>query len=190
MKKHDLLSLQRYILTKSHLTFTYPIVWLTAGASLEILQPSFSTLQSSQLSAVWYSFQGQSVFDIAFPSFSLPLRLPPWTVPCRTVLASPDDCVMCLYYLSLRLFAEVRRFFIGPDDVFNSGFHFFVGYVISVRDTKEFAEASHLSCLYPSFNVCCLSPHFTCMEKYGHDQGMHQSDLGADSDVLVVPDDF
>ena len=27
-------------------------------------------------------------------------------------------------------------------------------------------------------------------KKYGHGQGTHQSDLGADGDVLVVPDDF
>ena len=39
----------------------------------------------------------------------LPLRLPPWTVPCRIVLASPDDRVTCPYHLSLRLFTEVRR---------------------------------------------------------------------------------
>ena len=34
----------------------------------------------------------------------LPLHLPPWTVPCRIVLASLDDCVVCLYHFSLRLF--------------------------------------------------------------------------------------
>ena len=41
-----------------------------------------------------------------------------------------------------------------------------------------------------SFNVCCYGPRFTCVQKYGDGQGMHQSDLGADGDVLVVPDDF
>ena len=39
----------------------------------------------------------------------LPLHLPPWTVPWRIVLASPDDHVMCLYHLTLHLFTEVRR---------------------------------------------------------------------------------
>ena len=33
----------------------------------------------------------------------LPLCLPPWTVPCRTVLASPDDRVTCPYHFSLHL---------------------------------------------------------------------------------------
>ena len=44
----------------------------------------------------------------------LPLHLPPWTVPCGIVLASPDDCVMCPYHLSLHLFTEVRRSSNGP----------------------------------------------------------------------------
>ena len=34
--------------------------------------------------------------------------------------------------------------------VSNSGFPFLIGYVISVRDTEEFAETSHLQCLCPS----------------------------------------
>ena len=62
--------------------------------------------------------------------------------------------------------------------------------MISVRDTEEFAELSHLQCMYPSFNVCCYGPRFTCLQKYGHGQGTHQSDLGAEGDVHVVPDDF
>ena len=77
-----------------------------------------------------------------------------------------------------------------PDGVSNSGFHFLVGYIISVRDAQEFAETSHLQCLYASFNVCCYGPRFTRIQKYGHGQGTHQSGLGADGDVLVVPDDF
>ena len=77
-----------------------------------------------------------------------------------------------------------------PNAVSNSGFHFLIGYAIFARDTEEFAESPHLHCLYPSFNVCCYGPCFTCIQKYGHDQGMHQSHLGADGDGLVVPNDF
>ena len=77
-----------------------------------------------------------------------------------------------------------------PDGVSKSGFHFLIRYVISVRDTEEFAERSNLHCLYPSFYVCCYGPRFTCIQKYEHGQGTHQSDFGADGDVLVVPDDF
>ena len=44
----------------------------------------------------------------------LPLRLSHWTVPCRTVLASPDDRVTCPYHFSLRHFTEVKRSSYGP----------------------------------------------------------------------------
>ena len=44
----------------------------------------------------------------------LPLRLPPWTVSCRIVLASPDDRVTCPYHFSLRLFTVVKRSSYGP----------------------------------------------------------------------------
>ena len=43
----------------------YPVVWLTVGASLQILQPASSTPHSSQLSVVRYSIQGQSDQELA-----------------------------------------------------------------------------------------------------------------------------
>ena len=62
--------------------------------------------------------------------------------------------------------------------------------MISVRDTEQFAETYHLQCLSPFFNVCCYGPRLICIQKYGHGQGTHQSDLGAYGDALVVPGDF
>ena len=41
--------------------------------------------------------------------FCLPLLLPPCTVPCRIIFASPVDLVLCPYYLSFRFFTVVRR---------------------------------------------------------------------------------
>ena len=43
-----------------------------------------------------------------------------------------------------------------PDSVSISGFHFLICYVISVRDTEKFAEASHLQCVYPFFQCLLL----------------------------------
>ena len=40
------------------------------------------------------------------------------------------------------------------------------------------------------FQCLLLWSRFTCIQKYGHGQGTHQSDLGADGDVLVVPMTF
>ena len=62
-------------------------------------------------------FHGRPVHSLMLSSHRfrcLPLRLPPWTVPCRIVLASPDDRVMCPYHFSLRLFTVVKRSSYGP----------------------------------------------------------------------------
>ena len=45
---------------------------------------------------------------------------------------------------SVASFHWSQEVFKWPDGVSSSGFHFLIGYVISVRDTKEFAEISHL----------------------------------------------
>ena len=41
--------------------------------------------------------------------FCLPLFLPPGTVPCSMVFASPDDLVTCPYHFSFRCLTVVRR---------------------------------------------------------------------------------
>ena len=61
-------------------------------------------------------FHGRPVHCLMLSShrfLCLPLRLPPSTVPCRIVLASPDDRVTCPYHFSMRLFTEVRSSY-GP----------------------------------------------------------------------------
>ena len=44
----------------------------------------------------------------------LPSFLPPCTVPCKMVLARPDERKTCPHHCSLRLFAMVRRSSCGP----------------------------------------------------------------------------
>ena len=77
-----------------------------------------SFLHSSRFSALLSMiFHSRPVHSLVLSShrfLCLPLRLPPWTVPCRIVLAGPDDRVTCPYYFSLRLFTEVRRSSYGP----------------------------------------------------------------------------
>ena len=115
-----------------------------------------SFLHSSRFSAFRsVMFHGRPVHSLMLSShrfLCLPLRLPPWTVPCRIVLVSPDDRVTCPYHFSLRLFTVVKR-------------------------------SSYDPMAFPILE-------FTSSLEYGHGQGTHQSDLGADGDVLVVPDDF
>ena len=72
-----------------------------------------SFLHSSRFSAFRsMMFHSRPVHSLMLSShrfLCLPLRLPPWTVPCRIVLASPDDRVTCPYHFSLRLFTVVKR---------------------------------------------------------------------------------
>ena len=44
----------------------------------------------------------------------LPCLLPPFIVPCKMVLARPDERETCPYHCSLRLFTKVRRSSCGP----------------------------------------------------------------------------
>ena len=78
---------------------------------------------TSFLHSSWFSafhstiFHSRPVHSLMLSSYRflcLPLRLPPWTVPCRIVLACPDDRVTCPYHFSLRLFTEVRRSSYSP----------------------------------------------------------------------------
>ena len=43
---------------------------------------------------------------------------------------------------------------------------------------------------YPSFQYLLLWSTFHTHTNYGYDKGIHQSDLGADGDVLLVPNAF
>ena len=55
-------------------------------------------------SSIFYSRPVHSLMLSSHHFLCLPLRLPPWTVPCWIVLASPDGRVKCPYHFSLRLF--------------------------------------------------------------------------------------
>ena len=111
--------------------------------------------------------------------FCLPLLLPPGTVPCRIVLASPEDLVTCPSHFSLRRLLWSRSFRwvqCMPSSVSN----LFVGVVVSVGDTEKLSEASHLHGLYPSLCVCCYCPRLRGISEYGHDQGAYKCDLWAE----------
>ena len=77
-----------------------------------------SFLHSSRFSAFRsMMFHSRPVHSLMLSShrfLCLPLRLPPWTVPRRVVLASPDDRVTCPNHFSLRLFTVVKRSSYSP----------------------------------------------------------------------------
>ena len=71
-----------------------------------------SFLHFSQFStALWDLPNSRPVHSLMLSSqlfLCLPCFLPPFTVPCRMVLAAPDERETCPYHCSLRLFTMVR----------------------------------------------------------------------------------
>ena len=62
--------------------------------------------------ALWNLANSRPVNSLMFPSnlfFCLPCLLSPVTVPCKMVLARPNERETCPYHCSLRLFTTVRR---------------------------------------------------------------------------------
>ena len=90
---------------------TYPLIVRVVGAPQLISQPVF--LHFSLFStALWDLANSRPVHSLMLSShlfFCLPCLLPPLTVPCKIVLARPDEWETCPYYCSLCLFTMVRR---------------------------------------------------------------------------------
>ena len=64
--------------------------------------------------------------------FCLPCLLPPFTVPCKMVLARHDERETCLYHFSLRLFTMVKRLIVWYDCLLDLGTDFPVGNMVFV----------------------------------------------------------
>ena len=52
--------------------------------------------------------QARPFLNVVFPALYLPCILSLFTVPCKMVLARPDERETCPYHFSLRLFTMVR----------------------------------------------------------------------------------
>ena len=62
--------------------------------------------------ALWDLVNSRPLHSLMWSShlfLCLPCPLPPATVPCKMVLARPDERETCSYHCSLRLFTMVRR---------------------------------------------------------------------------------
>ena len=67
--------------------------------------------------AIWDLVNSRPVHSLMLSShlfFCLPYLLPPFTVPCKMVLARPDKWETCPYHFSLHVFIVVRRSSCGP----------------------------------------------------------------------------
>ena len=93
-----------FIIIINHLTAR------VVGAPQMILQPVFSMFST----ALWDLANSRPVHSLMLSShlfLCLPCLLPPFTVPCKMVLARPDERETGPYHCGLRLFTIVRCFY-------------------------------------------------------------------------------
>ena len=94
----------------------YPLTARVVGAPPMISHPFFLHFPLFS-TALWHLVNSRPVHSLML-SFhlchSLPRLLPPFTVPCKMVLARPDERETRPYHCSLRFFTVVRRSSCGP----------------------------------------------------------------------------
>ena len=99
------LSMTWHTLSVSTFTFTYPLTAGVVGAPQMTSRPVSSIFLSSPLPSGTWRTPGLSIpwccLSTSFVHLSWPL--PPFTVPCKMVLARPDEWEICPYHFSLRL---------------------------------------------------------------------------------------
>ena len=121
--------------------------------------PLFST-------ALWDSTNSRFVHSLLLSShlcLCLPCLLPPFTVPCKMVLARPDERERWTYHSSLSLFTMARRSSCGPIACWilartSSLVTWSVRCVVSLA-------APHFHGLYSSLELGCEGPWFTIIQE-------------------------
>ena len=110
--------------------FIYPLTARVVWAPQKISQPVFSIFPCSPLP----SGSCQNVHSLMLSShlfLCLPCLLPPFTVPCKMVLARPDERETWPYHCGLRLFTMV---FVWSDCLLDFCTDFLVGNMVFVWD--------------------------------------------------------
>ena len=104
-----LLQIQAFLKFLVLIIIINPLTARVVGAPQMILQPVFSIFPCS---ALWDLPNSRPVHFLMLSShlfLCLSYLLPPFTVPCKMVLARPDEQEAWPYHYSLRLFTIVRR---------------------------------------------------------------------------------
>ena len=126
-------------------------------------------------------------FFFFFFFFGLPRLLPPGTVPCMMVFASPVARVTCPYHLSFLVLTIERRSSCGPmaalTRFLTSSF-----VILSLNEMpKIFPVTSHFEGLDPSFQFSSEGPCFTCVEEGWCDYWTKYLDPVFGGDFSVLP---
>ena len=135
-------------------TFTYPLTSGVVRGTTDGFTTSF--LHFSLFStALWDLANSRPVHFLMLSShlfFCLPCLLPPFTVPCKMVLARPDERETRPYHFSLRLFT------MWPDYLPDLGTDFLVGDMVFVLNAHYLAVAPHFLGSLSSLQPCCEGP--------------------------------
>ena len=110
-----LFSIHSLVEWSHHLHLTCPLSAGVVGAPLVTSQPVSSIFLFS--TALWDLANSRPVHSLMLSShlfFCLVCLCPLSTVPCKMVLARPDEWETCPYHFSLRLFTMVRTPLCGP----------------------------------------------------------------------------
>ena len=92
----------------------YPLTARVVGASQMISQPVSPDFPVP--TALWDLANSRPVYSLMLSShlnLCLPCLLPPFSVPCKMVLARPDERETCPYHCSFRLLTMVKRYSCG-----------------------------------------------------------------------------
>ena len=101
------------ISSSSHLSLNRDGRWGTTDDFTNSFLHSFFSVSTS----LWDLTNSKPVHSLMLSShlfFCPPCLLPAFTVPCKMVLARPDERETCPYHCSFRLFTIVRRSSYGP----------------------------------------------------------------------------
>ena len=95
-------------------TFTYPLSAGGRWVTTVYFTTNFLHFLRPPLPSGTCRTPGHSLMLSSHLFLCLPCLLPLFTVPCKMVLARPDERETCPYHFSLLLFTMVRRFLYGP----------------------------------------------------------------------------
>ena len=138
----------------------YPFTARVVGAP-QIVSKPVSSIFLLFSTGLWDFANSRPVHSLMLSShlfFCLPCLFPPFTVPCKMVLARPDERETWPYHCSLRLFTTVRRSSCGPIAcwIFARTSSLVTWSLHKMRSILRLAP--HFHGLYSSLELCCEGP--------------------------------
>ena len=113
---------------------TYPLTVRVVRAQHDFIT-SFLHFFPCSPTSLWDLPNSRPVHSLMLSShffLCLPRLLPPLTVPCKMVLARPDERETWPHHCSLHLFNVVRRIFVSSDCLLDLGTDFLIGNMVFV----------------------------------------------------------